>query len=36
MVLDRVTQTVDKLPVEWRMGQCHLTATAHHYVAEMD
>jgi len=31
--LDRVTQTLDGYPVEWRIGQCHLVGQ--HYLAEM-
>jgi GntR family transcriptional regulator len=31
--LDRVTQTLDGHPVEWRIGQCHLLGQ--HYLAEM-
>jgi GntR family transcriptional regulator len=33
MVLDRVMLTLDGLPIEWRVGHCHLPA--HHYLAEM-
>jgi GntR family transcriptional regulator len=34
MVLDRVVKTLDGRPVEWRVGQCNLSA--HHYLAEMN
>ena len=33
LALDRVTQTLDGCPVEWRVGQCHLLGQ--HYLAEM-
>lgn len=33
LALDRVTQTLDGCPVEWRVGQCHLLDQ--HYLAEM-
>jgi GntR family transcriptional regulator len=33
LVLDRVVQTIDGLPIEWRIGQCHLPAQ--HYLAEL-
>lgn len=33
IVLDRVVQTLDGTPIEWRIGQCHLAGA--HYVAEI-
>jgi GntR family transcriptional regulator len=33
MVLDRVVQTLDGCPIEWRVGRCHLTRD--YYLAEM-
>ena len=33
MVLDRVVQTLDKRPIEWRVGRCHLARD--YYLAEM-
>jgi DNA-binding GntR family transcriptional regulator len=33
MVLDRVVQSLDGRPVEWRVGWCHLTDK--YYRAEM-
>lgn len=33
MVLDRLTRSLDGLPIEWRVGRCRLTA--HHYLVEM-
>jgi GntR family transcriptional regulator len=33
IVLDRVVSALDKRPIEWRMGRCHLAGG--HYLAEM-
>ena len=33
IVLDRVVSALDRRPVEWRIGRCHLAAG--HYLAEM-
>lgn len=33
LTLDRVMRTLDGCLVEWRIGECHLSA--HHYLAEM-
>ncbi len=34
LVLDRVLLTLEGQPIEWRVGQCNLSA--HHYFAEID
>jgi GntR family transcriptional regulator len=33
VVLDRIVETLDGHPIEWRIGQCHLAGA--HYVVEM-